>query len=290
MEIGQLKVFCSVVREGSISGAAKVLHRVPSNVSTRLKQLEEELGTELFVREKLRLKLSEPGKIFLQYAEKVLQTVEEARAAVVSSEPTGIFSLGSILSTAAVRAPAILAAYHQRFPQVELDFSTGASDDMVNAVIEGRLTAAFIDGPIDHPLLEGIPVWKENMIIVAAKDHPVITCAKDVAGAQLYAFRRVCSYRRYFESWFEAENVRPGKIFEMESYHGMLGCVSAGAGLALAPESILSTIPGANENLSFWPLSGEFQSVQIWLWWKKSTRSANLQALLSLLNEKLPVK
>jgi len=286
LDISQLKVFCSVAREGSISQAAKVLHRVPSNISTRLKQLENELGTDLFIREKLRLHLSEQGKIFLEYAEKVLMTLDEAREAVVSSEPKGSFSLGSILSTAAVRAPDILAAYHQRYPHVELDFSTGASDDMVNGLLEGRLTAAFIDGPIPHPLLEGMPLWKEQMMVVAAKNHPPITCAKDVAGAQLYAFRRVCSYRRYFESWFEAENVRPGKISEMESYHGMLGCVSAGAGLALAPQSILATIPGAQHNLSIWPLKGNFQSTQIWLWWKKNTRSANLQALQSLLQER----
>ena len=65
MEFSQLRIFQAVAEEGSITRAAERLHRVPSNLSTRLKQLEEQLGVELFVRERQRLQLSPAGKVLL---------------------------------------------------------------------------------------------------------------------------------------------------------------------------------------------------------------------------------
>ena len=124
MDLSQLEVFRAVAEEGGISAAAKRLHRVPSNVTTRLKQLEEELGVDLFIREKLRLRLSSVGHTFLDYTRRILDLTEEARQAAMGSEPRGTFTLGAMESTAAVRIPPVLAAFHQRYPKVELDLST----------------------------------------------------------------------------------------------------------------------------------------------------------------------
>ena len=63
----------------------------------------------------------------------------------------------------------------------------------------------------------------------------------------IYAFRANCSYRRHFESWFHADGAAPGTIHEMESYHGMLACVVAGAGIALIPRSMLESMPGHHQ-------------------------------------------
>ncbi|VTM55799.1 LysR family transcriptional regulator YneJ [Klebsiella pneumoniae] len=76
-------------------------------------------------------------------------------------------------------------------------------------------------------------------------------------GANVYAFRANCSYRRAFESWFHADRATPGRIHEMESYHGMLACVIAGAGLALIPRSMLESMPGHQQfPPGRWPKNG----------------------------------
>ncbi len=106
---------------------------------------------------------------------------------------------------------------------------------MIDGVLSGRLAAAFVDGPVLHPALEGVPAFEEEMVLIAPLNHEPIHRAKDVNGENIYAFRSNCSYRHHFESWFADGAAVPGKIFEMESYHGMLACVSAGAGLALMP-------------------------------------------------------
>ncbi|WEK11894.1 MAG: LysR family transcriptional regulator [Candidatus Pseudomonas colombiensis] len=230
MDLVQLEIFKAVAEHGSISAAAAQIHRVPSNLTTRIKQLEQDLGVDLFIREKSRLRLSPAGWSFLDYARRILDLVQEARATVAGEEPQGPFSLGSLESTAAVRIPGLLAAYNQRYAKVELDLTTGPSGTMIDGVLAGRLAAAFVDGPVLHPALEGVPAFEEEMVLIAPLHHAPIHRAREVNGENIYAFRANCSYRHHFESWFTQDASVPGKIFEMESYHGMLACVSAGAG------------------------------------------------------------
>lgn len=282
MDLAQLEIFRAIGEEGSITAAADRLHRVPSSVSTRLRQLEEELGTELFRREKLRLHITDSGRTLLAYAGRILALAEEARQSVSGQHPRGIFTLGAIESTAAVRLPPLISHYHQRWPEVELDLSTGPSGDMVEGILSGQYSAAFVDGPPRHPLLEGVAVFREELVLTGALNHPAVPDAASISGSTIYAFRSNCSYRRRFENWFARENVAPGKIFEMESYHGILACVSAGAGLALIPLSMLESMPG-RDSVQAWPLADGMGDVEIWLMWRKGSRSANLSAMVSLL-------
>src|SRR3954452_24670991 len=92
MDLSDLRIFSAVVREGGVTRAAERLHRVQSNVTTRLRQLEEDLGTTLFVRAGKRLHLAPAGQVLLR-----------ARNAVQDPQPRGIFRLGAMESTAAVR-------------------------------------------------------------------------------------------------------------------------------------------------------------------------------------------
>ena len=120
MDLVQLRMFCAVAETGSVARAAELLHRVPSNLTTRLKQLEEELGAALLIREKQRVRLSPMGHNFLGYAQRILALSEEAISMTRQGEPSGNFALGTMESTAATRLPALLSAYHQRCPAVSL--------------------------------------------------------------------------------------------------------------------------------------------------------------------------
>ena len=285
MDLTQLEMFNAVARTGSITQAAAQVHRVPSNLTTRIRQLEADLGVDLFIRENQRLRLSPAGHRFLDYSQQILALVDEARNVVAGDEPQGLFSLGSLESTAAVRIPAVLAEYNQRYPRIQFDLATGPSGTMIDGVTDGRLSAAFVDGPIMHPGLEGIPVYREEMVLVAPNGHAEITCASQVNGASIYAFRANCSYRRHFESWFQADRATPGKIHEMESYHGMLACVIAGAGLALMPRSMLESMPGHHQ-VSAWPLAENWRWLTTWLVWRRGAKSRHLDAFIELLNER----
>jgi DNA-binding transcriptional LysR family regulator len=99
MNFVDLQVFKCVVDEGGIIKAARKLHRVPSSVTTRIKQLETSLGVTLFHRDRQRLHLSPTGELLLAYAERLIQLSDEARAVVSGGMPQGALKLGALEST-----------------------------------------------------------------------------------------------------------------------------------------------------------------------------------------------
>src|SRR5262245_15136294 len=119
MDLADLRIFRSVVDEGGITRAAEKLNRVQSNVTTRVRQLEEDLGVNLFIREGKRLHLSPTGKLLLEYADRLLDLAREARDAIHDGAPRGPFHLGSIESAAAIRLPEPLSVFHRRYPRSE---------------------------------------------------------------------------------------------------------------------------------------------------------------------------
>ena len=95
IDLAALEIFKTVAEQGGIAKAAARLHRVPSNVTTRVKQLEERLGTKLFHRGHRRLVLSTEGKRLLGYADRLLHLSSEAEAALGSGAPAGVPDRGS---------------------------------------------------------------------------------------------------------------------------------------------------------------------------------------------------
>ena len=106
MNFADLQIFKTVVEEGGIVKAAQKLHRVPSNITTRIKQLESELGTPLFIRAGRGLAISAAGEIFLDYCERILALVDESKRAVdASAIPRGTLRIGAVESSASGRLP-----------------------------------------------------------------------------------------------------------------------------------------------------------------------------------------
>src|SRR5258708_23655554 len=116
MDLVELQIFKTVAELGGITKAATALHRVQSNVTTRVKQLEERLGTKLFHRQGRKLVLSSQGKVLLAYADRLLRLSSEAQAALKGHAPHGLFKLGALQSTAATRLPPVLARSHPNHP------------------------------------------------------------------------------------------------------------------------------------------------------------------------------
>jgi DNA-binding transcriptional LysR family regulator len=74
-----------------------------------------------------------------------------------------------------VRIPETLAQFNQRYPRIQFALSTGPSGTMIDGVLEGTLSAAFVDGPLSHPELEGMPVYREEMMLVTPAGHAEVT-------------------------------------------------------------------------------------------------------------------
>ena len=143
MDLSDLQIFRSVVQAGGITRAAEKLNRVQSNVTTRVRQLESDLGVELFIREGKKLHLSPAGKLLLDYADRLLDLAQEAREAVHDAKPRGCCGWAPMESTAAMRLPVPLNEYHRRYPDVTLELRTGNTRELAAGVLAGELDAAL---------------------------------------------------------------------------------------------------------------------------------------------------
>jgi len=282
MDLDDLRIFRTVVSEGGITRAALRLHRVQSNVTTRVQQLESELGVQLFLREGRRLELTAPGQVLLGYAERLLDLADEARAAVTSGEPRGRLRLGSMESTAAARLPVRLAEFHARHPDVQLELRTGPTAPLLAELQEGRLDCALICGPVDDPRLTATPIFDEELLIVAPPQHPPIRSAKDVRTRTLLTFAPGCAYRQRLEAWLAADGVVPERVVELSSYHAMLGCVASGMGIALIPRSLIA-LQADQTAMSCHKLPARFARATVVLATRRGVANPAVDALAAIL-------
>jgi DNA-binding transcriptional LysR family regulator len=284
MDLADLHIFRSVVQAGGVTRAAEKLNRVQSNVTTRVRQLETELGVDLFVREGKRLHLSSAGKLLLDYADRLIDLAQEAREAVHDAKPRGLLRLGTGESTAAMRLPVPMNEYLGRYPEVTLELRTGNTRQLAAAVLAGELDAALAAEPIADAPFEKALIYDEELVIVAAADHPPIKSPRDARPQTVLAFESGCSYRQRLEDWFAHHGEMPERIVEITSYHAMLGCAVAGMGISLMPRNVLTTFPDA-KLLSVHSLPPALARAPTSLIWRKGTLSPKVRALIEVLIE-----
>jgi DNA-binding transcriptional LysR family regulator len=277
MDLADLHIFRTVVEEGGIVKASRKLHRVQSSITTRIRQLEASLDTQLFYRSKQRLHLSPSGELLLDYAERLLRLSDEARHALGGTVPRGVFRLGALESTTASRLPAVLAAYHAACPQVRVELTTGTNDALTGAVAERRLDAAFVAEAPRTPGLAHQPLFTERLVLISARGHAPIRRPEDVAGDSLIAFPSGCAYRRVLQRWLGAAHTPGTRMLELASYHAIVACVASGTGVALVPASVLDTVHGAQVRQHALPRS--VSHVVTPLVWREGEQPPALRAL-----------
>src|SRR5262249_57600040 len=151
MDAADLKVFAAVARIGGMNRAANELHTVQSNVTARVRTLEEELGVQLFHRGQKGVTLTAAGERLLPYAIKVTHLIEEAQKAVKDDgRPRGCLTIGSLEATAALRLSPVLAAYWATYPNVDLVLRTGTTSELIHTVLNHTVQGPFVLCPPNH--------------------------------------------------------------------------------------------------------------------------------------------
>lgn len=246
MDLVALEIFCAVADEGSVTRAAERLRRAQSNVTTRVQQLEEQLGAALFLREGRRMALTPAGETLRHYADRLLALAEETRQAVRPDKPAGLLRLGAMESTAAARLPAPLAQLHAQWPGLVLELRTAPSRQLVEQVLAHQLDCALVAWPppgleADTPV-ERLPVFTESLLLALPASHPPVTTASDLRVRQLAAFAHGCTYRRMGEDWMRQASGEPPQVLELASYPAILACVAAGRCAGVVPQSVVDLL------------------------------------------------
>jgi DNA-binding transcriptional LysR family regulator len=242
MDASDLRIFEAVARLGGMNRAAAELNTVQSNVTARIRALEEQLEVSLFRRTSRGAVLTAAGERLLPYASRVAQLLDEARcAARDDGTPRGPLVIGSLETTAALRLTPSLAAFVAAFPDVDLTLRTGTSSELIDAVLTRRVEGAFVAGPVDHPELTAETVFREDMVILSALG---ISFERYLQGrdVRIIVLRAGCSYRLMLESWLAGQGVVRVRMLEFGTLEAIVGCVKAGLGITLLPRALIGAV------------------------------------------------
>lgn len=246
MEIRQLEIFQALAEELHFTRAAKRVHCVQSNVTTQIRALEHELGTPLFNRLAKRVTLTDSGRRFLPYAERVLSTITEGRRiATDQSTPTGPLLIGASESMLTYRLPEALRNFHKRYPKVQLRFRPYIHEELIDCLQSGKLDLAIcmVDG-VEHERLKAIRLRSEKLLFIVDPKHPLAARKgvgpKDLSDQTLLVTERGCAYRNKLNELLSAINLPSTNMIEFASVEAIKECVSLGMGVAFLPRIVVA--------------------------------------------------
>jgi len=241
MNLPDLNVFATAARLGSVTRAARALSTVQSNVTARIRLLERELGVQLFDRTYRGITLTPKGEQLLPYAQQLLTLAENARSAVSGpGDVRGVLRIGALQSTASARLPEVLKAYAQRYDRVDIGIETGISADLIDKVRSNRLDGAFVSGADEHPDLDAVTSFVEELVMISPAPYRTIReYLKHTPLPKVLVFKIGCHYRQRLERYLSAEGVGMLNQMEFGTIDGIIGCVAAGLGIALLPRSVV---------------------------------------------------
>jgi LysR family transcriptional regulator, cell division regulator len=240
MDAGDLRVFEAVARLGGMNKAASELNTVQSNVTSRIRLLEEKIGVPLFRRHSRGVVLTGAGERLLPYAMKIAGLLNEAKRAVEDDgNPKGVLKIGSLETTAAYRLPPLIARYGSTFPAVNLSLKTATNVTLIEDVLNHELDGAFVCGPLEHPELEHTVVFYEELVVATAPGRKRFSGAASNGELKILVKGPGCAYRERFEEMLLRRGINVSRI-EFGTLDAIVGCVAAGLGETLLPKTVLA--------------------------------------------------
>jgi DNA-binding transcriptional LysR family regulator len=240
MLLGQVEAFLEVARLGNVSRAAEALYVTQPSLTARLKNLEAELGEQLFLRTGRGLKLTEAGRAFLPHAERALRSLREGEAAVTELQrgEAGPLVVGAVPSVSTYVLPRLLRRFLTLAPGVRLAVRTGRSEEVLAMVLAEDVHVGLVRA-LHHPEVESIPVYEDHLVLVVPPGHRFAGGAgirlEDLDAEPLILFDRTSSYHELTNALFREAGVLPSTVMELDDIEAAKQMVAHGLGVALLP-------------------------------------------------------
>lgn len=231
MDSNLLKVFVAVSNNNSISLAALELGFAQSNVTSRIKQLEKNIGYSLFHRIPKGVKLTHEGEKLFPYAVEIVKKVEEAILQMRNVNHQEILRVGSTQSNAPIRLLPFITKLNKDFPKMKIELYTDTTPLVINAVLEYKVDIGFVSGNPNHKDLIVLQKFEEDIYLIESKDKTSENC--------ILGYKESCAYYTYLASYFKNQGNNTFKTTIFENYETILGCAKIGMGKSLVPKSII---------------------------------------------------
>lgn len=174
MDLRDLRYFAAIAASGSMTAAAKALHVSQPTLTVAMQNLEEELKSQLLVRERSGVRLTVTGEELLKYANDIFHLLERAEQRIkgLESEDEGTFVIGCHESLGAYFLPDFFARFLRDHPRIELLISNETSANVRDSVIERRTHFGLVVNPHPHPDLVIVELFHDAMDVLVAEDAP----------------------------------------------------------------------------------------------------------------------
>ena len=175
MDFDQLHTFLEIVRLKSFSKAAQTCFRTQPAISAQIRQMEQELGTQLFERFGSRISLTTAGRIFSDYARRILDTKRQAFDEIRELErvPRGEVTIAANEATCLKVLPQVFSDYKERFPGVQLQVVRSYGSKTVQSVLDNSVDFGITQLPVQDKKLEVVQVHSDEVRLLTPPDHPL---------------------------------------------------------------------------------------------------------------------
>jgi DNA-binding transcriptional LysR family regulator len=239
MTLRQLEVFAAIARERNFSLAARKIHLSQPTLSEHVRELERELGTLLFSRRGRTVTLTDAGRVFEPYASRIVATVGDARQAVLEVDglARGSLLIGASTTPGVYVLPAIIAAFRERYPGIEVRLRIGNSRMIEDGVRANAFDLGVVGGhglgPGEECLAAGLV---DELLLIVPPDHPwarrrVVEPAR-LASQPLLTREEGSATRDVAERALQRANVRFKNAMELDHPEAIKQAVMAGLGVA----------------------------------------------------------
>lgn len=242
MDIRDMKNFYTIAEEGNISHAAKRLNIAQPPLSKQMKQLEDELGVQLFERGSRRIRLTEAGQLLRERAEQILGLVDGTvkELTELNSGLTGTLRIGTVTTSGATLLPNWINKFHIMYPNVTFQLWEGDGNRILELLDNRVIEIGIIRSPFDSDIYESIILPDEPLVIAMKREG--CYCGEDPGEVRLIDLANQpliipLRWRAMFIEWCERAGFRPKIVCVSDGIIHNIRWAKLGIGMALVPQS-----------------------------------------------------
>ncbi|AKV08911.1 MULTISPECIES: LysR substrate-binding domain-containing protein [Pseudomonas] len=235
VEIDLLRAFIAVAETGSFTAAADVISRSQSAVSQKIIRLEEVLGLRVFERTSRALTLTPDGERLLVGARKMMVHFDSFVREIREPAEVSLLRLGISENLVPTQLPKLLSRFSKLYPDVQLELTTGLSNDLLNDYEAGQLDVVIAKRKISNSAQRGRIIWREPLVWIAAKDYE-IEASRPV---RLVMMRPPCAYRAIMIEAMASVRREWSSACLASNLIGVQAAVAAGLGITALGTSFL---------------------------------------------------
>lgn len=242
MEIRQLRAFVAIAEAGTFTAGARRVHVTQAAISMQIRQLENELGSRLFVRAPRKVVLTEAGEHLLHRARHILREHDAAQdeIAELAGAERGRLRVGSASAMVTTDPlPKILKELRRQHPRAEVSVTSGTSEALVDQILAGELDLAFVSLPVEARGIQTERLNEDQLVAIASSRHRLAkqraVSAYTLAGEKLILGERGGNTRRLIDQFFAQAGVPLTVSMELSRQQAIRRMVEEDMGVGIVP-------------------------------------------------------